>query len=95
MKYAIIKNGTVENMIELEDGATIPVDGELVKVVPADIGTAKIGATWDGSIFSYTPPDLPPIPQSIIDWKAKKDSAKSKLEGLGLTIDEIQAAFGI
>ena len=68
MKYAIVKNGTVENIIELEEGVTIPVDGELVKVVPADIGTAQIGATWDGSIFSYTPP-TPPADTRTYDQK--------------------------
>ena len=68
MKYAIVKNGTVENIIELEEGVTIPVDGELVKVVPADIRTAQIGATWDGSIFSYTPP-TPPADTRTYDQK--------------------------
>ena len=33
--------------------------------------------------------------QEIIDKEAKKQSAKSKLEALGLTTEEIKEAFGI
>jgi len=33
--------------------------------------------------------------QAIIDKEAKKQSAKSKLEALGLTTEEIKEAFGI
>ena len=33
--------------------------------------------------------------QAIIDKEAKKASAKSKLEALGLTTEEIKEAFGI
>jgi hypothetical protein len=95
MKYAIVKNGTVENIIQLEDGVSIPVDGELVKVLPESIETAQIGATWDGNVFSYISPPKPTPSQDELDMVSRRDSARSKLEGLGLTIDEIQAAFGI
>ena len=99
MKYAIVKNGTVENMVEWDGVSEYSVDGELIPVPPHSEGLANIGGQHDGTdnynAFSYTPPEPLPIPQSIIDKKAKKDSARSKLEGLGLTIDEIQAAFGI
>jgi hypothetical protein len=33
--------------------------------------------------------------QAIIDKEARKASAKSKLEALGLTTEEIKEAFGI
>ena len=99
MKYAIVKNGTVENMVEWDGVSEFSVDGELVPVPSHAEGLANIGGQHDGTdnynAFSYTPPEPPPVPQSIIDREAKKDSARSKLEGLGLTIDEIQAAFGI
>ena len=68
MLHAIVKNGTVENIVEWDGVSEFSVDGELIKVVPAAIGTAQIGATWNGSIFSYTPP-TPPADTRTYDQK--------------------------
>ena len=91
MQYAIVKNGTVQNVIELDEGASFPVDGELV----AATSDTKMGGSWDGNVFTFVEPTPPEPTAEELAEQAKRDSAKLKLEGLGLTIDEIQAAFGI
>ena len=51
--YAVVESGTVTNIIEW-DGITSHPDSS--KFVLADSTNAKIGATHDGSTFSYTEP---------------------------------------
>ena len=51
--YAIVESGTVTNIIEWDGSSSHP---DSSKFVLADSTNAKIGATHDGSTFSYTEP---------------------------------------
>jgi len=56
MKYAIIKSGIVENIVEWDGSSEYNVDGELIQ---AD-ANAKIGGLWDGNVFSFVEPEPKP-----------------------------------
>jgi hypothetical protein len=89
--YAVVKNGNVENII-VWDGVrelSIP-DSELIL---ADENT-HIGGTYDGT-FHFVEPRAPEPTAEQVARQAKRDSAKSKLEALGLTTEELQEAFGL
>jgi hypothetical protein len=90
--YAVVKNGVVDNMI-VWDGVrefSIP-DSELIEAT----SDARIGGSWDGNVFTFVEPTpTPPTAEQVAD-AANKASAKSKLAALGLSEDEISAAFGI
>jgi hypothetical protein len=90
--YAVVKNGVVDNMI-VWDGVrefSIP-DSELIEAT----SDARIGGSWDGNAFTFVEPTpTPPTAEQVAD-AANKASAKSKLAALGLSEDEISAAFGI
>lgn len=88
MKFAVIKNGKVVNIVV--------ADKAQKNFVPMMDG-AEIGATWDGQNFAY------PEKRAEIDAKdaakAVKDAAKaSGLDKLAsaakLTPDEVAALFG-
>ena len=54
-----------------------------------------LGAGWtyvDGEWVTPVPPEPTPEEQAVID---ARQSAIAKLEALGLTVDEVQAAFGL
>ena len=51
MQYAIVKNGTVQNIIELDEGVDFPVDGELI----ATNENAYIGGAYDGAFIPRPP----------------------------------------
>ena len=91
MKYAIVKNGSVQNIVEWDGSSEFIVDGELISAT----SDTRIDGSWDGNVFTFVEPTPPEPTVEELEEQAKRDSAKSKLEGLGLTIDEIQAAFGI
>jgi|TARA_R110002033_G_scaffold100449_1_gene148866 hypothetical protein len=90
--YAVVKNGVVDNMI-VWDGVrefSIP-DSELI----AATESARIGGSWDGNVFTFVEPPVPePTAEQTADAE-NKANAKSKLAELGLSEDEISAAFGI
>ena len=89
--YAVIKNGTVENVI-LWDGATsfeIP-GAELIEATE----DTRIGGTYDGAFHFVEPPAPEPTPEQVAR-AARLDSVRSKLESLGLPTDEVREAFGI
>jgi len=89
--YAVVKDGVVENMI-VWDGVTefsIP-DSELIETT-AD---TRIGGTYDGA-FHFVEPPIPELTAEQVAETENKASAKSKLVALGLSEDEISAAFGI
>ena len=91
-RYAIVDSGTVANIVEWDGRASHP---DSAKFVLADAeANAQIGATYDGSTFSYTAPTytLSAAEQALIDNRA---SAKTKLIALGLTADECRDTFGI
>jgi len=89
--YAVVKDGTVENIV-LWDGETEFSVGGATLVV-ADENT-RIGGTYDGA-FHYVEPPIPEPTAEEVARQAKLDSVKSKLEALGLTTEEVQEAFGL
>jgi hypothetical protein len=55
--YAVVKNGTVENIV-VWDGETefsVP-DAELIKATV----DARVGGSWDGNVFTFVEPDPGP-----------------------------------
>tara|TARA_R110002020_G_scaffold417195_1_gene626350 strand:- start:472 stop:750 length:279 start_codon:yes stop_codon:yes gene_type:complete len=89
--YAVVRNGTVENMIIWDGHGESPVSDADVIEATAD---TRIGGTYDGA-FHYVEP---PAPEPTAEQKARQekiDSAKVKLENLGLSTEEIKEAFGI
>ena len=89
--YAVVKNGTVENMI-VWDGVTefSVADSELVEATT----DARIGGSWDGNVFTFVEPTPPEQTAEQVQAAADKTSGHNKLVALGLTDDEI-AALGI
>jgi len=87
--YAVVKDGTVENIV-LWDGETEFSVGGATLVV-ADENT-RIGGTYDGA-FHYVEPPIPEPTAEQVARQAKLDSVKSKLEALGLTSEEVREAF--
>ena len=56
MKYAIIKSGIVENIVEWDGISKYEVDGQLVL---ANDNT-YIGGSWDGNKFTFVEPEPEP-----------------------------------
>jgi len=56
MKYAIVKDSNVKNIIEWDGVSEFNVDGELIQVD----ANAKIGGLWDGNVFSFVEPEPEP-----------------------------------
>ena len=88
MKYALIENNVVK-MISYQ-----PVEGweEVADTVFADM-IKKSDGTFDDN--DEVKAKKQQAIQEAIDKEARKASAKSKLEALGLTTEEIKEAFGI
>jgi hypothetical protein len=90
-RYAVVKNGVVENMILYDGVAGLSIaDSELIEAT----SDARIGGSWDGA-FHYVEPPIPELTAEEVARQAKLDSVKSKLEALGLTTEEVQEAFGL
>jgi hypothetical protein len=66
-------------------------DSELIEATE----TARIGGSWDGNVFTFVNPPIPEPTAEQVAEAENKASAKSKLAALGLSEDEISAAFGI
>jgi len=90
--YAVVKSGTVINMIVVDEDVGFEMDGADVVKVTAD---ARIGGSWDGNIFSFVEPPAPEPSAEEVARAAKLTSAKEKLAALGLDAEEVSAAFGI
>lgn len=91
-RYAVVQDGVVDNMI-VWDGVnelSIP-NSELIEATD----DARIGGSWDGNVFTFIASPSPEPTEEEIAEAANKASAKSKLAALGLSEDEISAAFGI
>jgi len=89
--YAVVKNGVVENMVAWDGVTEYSPDGDLVEAT----SDTRMGGSWDGNVFAFV---NPPIPEPTVEQVAEvenKASARSKLAALGLSEDEISAAFGI
>ena len=87
MKYAIVKNGVVRNIVEWDGVSHYNADGELIQ---AD-ENAWIGGEYNGSFVARpVEPDPEPTAEEI-QKAADKQSAHDKLSALGLTDAEIEA----
>ena len=87
MKYAIVKDSLVTNIVEWDGECEYTADGELIQ---AD-ENAWIGGEYNGS-FVARPPEPEPEPTAEeLQAKADKESANQKLKALGLTDAEIEA----
>ena len=89
-KYAVVKDGIVQNLIQW-DGGEYQADGELIEATH----DAWIGGAYIDGAFVPRPPEPAPEPtaeevQLVVD----KQSARDKLEALGLTEAEINALIG-
>ena len=89
--YAVVKNSVVENMVVWDGVTEYTPDGELVEVT----SDTRIGGSWDGNVFTFVEPTPPEPTAEQIALTENKANAKSKLAALGLSEDEISAAFGI
>ena len=90
--YAVVENGTVTNMIVVDEDVGFEMDDADVVKATAD---ARIGGSWDGNVFSFVdPPAIEPSAEEVAR-AAKLASAKEKLAALGLDAEEVSAAFGI
>ena len=90
--YAVVKNGIVKNVIIWNGDKPYDVDGEVLVEATAD---TQIGGSWDGNVFTFVEPTPPEPTAEQVAETENKASAKSKLVDLGLSEDEISAAFGI
>ena len=87
MKYAIVKDSLVTNIVEWDGSSEYAVDGELVQATDV----AYIGGEYNGS-FVARPPAPPYEPTAEEVQKASdKESGNQKLRDLGLTDSEIEA----
>tara|TARA_Y100000310_G_scaffold280899_1_gene300962 strand:- start:820 stop:1092 length:273 start_codon:yes stop_codon:yes gene_type:complete len=87
MKYAIVKDSLVTNMVEWDGVSEYTVDGELVE---AD-ANAYIGGEYNGSFVARPPAPAPEPTAEQLQAQADKESANQKLKALGLTDAEIEA----
>jgi len=89
-KYAIVKDGIVQNLIQW-DGGEYQADGELIEATH----DAWIGGAYTDGAFVPRPEEPAPEPtEEELQLEANKISARSKLEALGLTETEINALIG-
>ena len=87
MKYAIVKDSFVTNIVEWDGESEYNADGELIQ---AD-ANAWIGGEYNGS-FVARPVEPEPEPTAEqLQAQADKESANQKLRDLGLTDAEIEA----
>jgi hypothetical protein len=84
--YALVKNGTVENIIVWDGVKPVNLDGDLI-LADSD---ARVGGTYDGAFHFVDPPAPEPTAEEV-QKAADKASANAKLKALGLTDAEIEA----
>ena len=87
--YALVKNGTVENVIVWDGVKSTNLDGDLI-LADSD---ARVGGTYDGA-FHFVEPASPEPTAEELKRAADKQSAHDKLSALGLTDAEITALTG-
>ena len=87
MKYAIVENSLVTNLVEWDGSVEYNVGGELVEAT----NDAYIGGAYNGSFVARPPsPAYEPTAEEA-QKAADKASANAKLKALGLTDAEIEA----
>jgi len=90
MKYAIVKDSLVTNIVEWDGSSEYTVDGELVQTD----ANAWIGGEYNGSFVARPlAPAHEPTAEEL-QKAADKQSAHDKLSALGLTDAEITALTG-
>lgn len=87
MRYAIVKNSLVTNIVEWDGESEYNVDGELIQ---AD-DNAWIGGEYNGSFVARPVPPAPEPTAEELQAQTDKESANQKLRDLGLTDAEIEA----
>ncbi len=87
MKYAIVKDSLVTNIVEWDGSSEYAVDGELVQTD----ANAYIGGTYNGSFVARPVEPTPEPTAEELQKAADKQSAHDKLSALGLTDAEIEA----
>ena len=89
-KYAVVKDGIVKNLIQW-DGGEYHADGQLIEATH----DAYIGGAYTDGAFVPRPPEPEPEPTAEeVQLAVDKQSARDKLEALGLTEAEINALIG-
>ena len=88
--YAVVKDGTVENIVLWDGQTTFSVEGsELVEATD----NARIGGTYDGA-FHYVEPPVPEPTAEQVAAAEVRASAIEKLKALGLNDAEIASITG-
>ena len=87
MKYAIVKDSLVTNIVEWDGECEYTADGELIL---AD-ENARIGGEYNGAFVLPDPEPEPEPTAEELQAQADKESANQKLRDLGLTDAEIEA----
>ena len=88
-RYAVVESGNVTNVIEW-DGSSPHADSATFVSAEGE-ANAQIGATYNGSVFSYTAPTPPEPTAAETQAAADRTSGHDKLVALGLTADELDA----
>jgi hypothetical protein len=87
MKYAIVKDSLVTNIVEWDGSSEYTVDGDLVEATDV----AYVGGEYNGSFVARPPaPPYEPTAEEV-QKAADKESGNKKLRDLGLTDAEIEA----
>ena len=88
--YAVVKDGTVENIVIWDGEAEFSIDGATLVVADSN---ARIGGTYDGAFHFVEPPIPEPTAEQVAAAEAKA-SAIGKLKALGLNDAEIVSITG-
>ena len=87
MKYAVVKDSLVTNIVEWDGSSEYTVDGDLVEATDV----AYVGGEYNGSFVARPPaPPYEPTAEEV-QKAADKESGNQKLRDLGLTDSEIEA----
>ena len=88
--YAVVKDGTVENIVVWDGEAEFSIDGATLVVADSN---ARIGGTYDGAFHFVEPPIPEPTAEQVAAAETKA-SAIEKLKALGLNDAEIASITG-
>ena len=83
--YAVVKSGTVTNMIVVDEDIGFQMDN--ADVIKATVDT-RIGGSWDGNVFSYVEPTPPADTRTYVVKRADEyPSIGDQLDMLWHAID--------
>jgi len=88
--YAVVKDGTVENMVVWDGETEFSVEGATLVVADSN---ASIGGTYDGTFHYVEPPRPEPTAEQVAAAEVRA-SAVEKLKVLGLNDAEIASITG-